>query len=194
MWTDSASGTDLDLGSNERLVWSGQPRGGIRLRSSDAFAIPFSLFWCGFVIFWEYSVLTGSAKRPGPPDVISPIMGVLFLAVGFYLVVGRFIADAYVRGRTTYAVTTERLIIVSGFFSRQTKSLNLRTLSDITLNERSDGSGTITFGPSPVGPNRWFAQSSSWPGAGRYAPPAFEMIESAKEVYDLIRQTQKTAG
>ena len=31
-----------ELGPGERLVWSGKPRGGIRLRAQDAFLIPFS--------------------------------------------------------------------------------------------------------------------------------------------------------
>ncbi|MFO1523308.1 MAG: PH domain-containing protein [Kiritimatiellia bacterium] len=103
---------------------------------------------------------------------------------------GRFFVDAHTRGSTFYGVTSERIIIVSGLFSRQTKSLQLRTVSDISLSERSDGSGTITFGPQHP-----MARSipSGWPGAGQYAAPAFDMIERAKEIYDLIRQTQKTA-
>jgi hypothetical protein len=88
-------------------------------------------------------------------------------------VFGRFIVDARERERTFYGITSERIIIVSGLFSRRTKSLNLRTLTDISLIERPDGSGTITFGPThPVG--QW-AAPGAWPGAGRYAPPAFEM-------------------
>jgi len=87
-------------------------------------------------------------------------------------------------------VTTERIIIVSGLFSRQTKSLQLRTLSDISLIERSDGIGTVTFGlQHPIAQRL----PSDWPGASVYAAPAFDMIDRAKEIYDLIRQTQKTA-
>jgi len=93
------------------------------------------------------------------------------------------------RARTFSGVSTDRIIIVSGLFSRQTKSLQLRTLSDVSLAERGDGSGTITFGPQPP-----FAQRlpSGWPGSGQYAAPAFEMIERAKETYNLIRQAQKS--
>jgi hypothetical protein len=84
------------------------------------------------------------------------------------------------------------VIIISGLFSRRTTSLNLRTMSDISLTERSDGSGTITFGPSM--PFAQYFSSVSWPGAGHFSPPMFDMIEQAKDVYDIIRQAQKAAG
>ena len=99
--------------------------------------------------------------------------------------------DARSRAKTFYGVTNERVIIISGLFSKQVKSLNLRTLMDVSLSERSDGSGTISFGPSyPTG--RWVP--SGWPGASRYAPPAFEMIDEAKSVYETIRQAQKVTA
>jgi hypothetical protein len=161
------------------------------LRASDAFVIPFSLLWCGFAIFWEVMALTATTKAPGPIAIIFPLFGVPFVLIGLYMVFGRLIVDARMRERTFYGITSERIIIVSGLFGRRTKSLNLRTLSDISLTERPDGIGTITFGPmQPFG--QWFA-SGSWPGAGQYAPPAFDMIDHAKEIYDVIRQTQKTA-
>ena len=191
MWSNPASGIERELSSGERLVWSGQPRRGIRLRASDAFVIPFSILWCGFAIFWEVMALTATAKGGGPIALVFPLFGLPFVIVGVYFVFGRFLVDARVRERTFYGITSERIVIMSGLFGRRTKSLNLRTLSDISLTERPDGSGTITFGPThPFG--HWFP-SGSWPGAGRYAPPAFDMIDRAKQVYDVVRQTQKSA-
>ena len=134
--------------------------------------------------------LTATARGGGLTAIVFPLFGVPFVLVGLYLVFGRFIVDARIRERTVYGITNERIIIVNGLFGRRTKSLNLRTLSDVSLTERSDGSGTITFGPTyPFG--QWFA-SGSWPGAGPYAPPAFDMIDRAKEIYDLIRPTQRS--
>ncbi len=179
-----------NLDPGERLLWSGQPRGGIRLRAQDIFLIPFSFLWGGFAIFWEFMVLTQTSKAPGPFGVVFPLFGLPFVCVGLYLIFGRFFADARSRARTFYGVTGERIIIISGLFSRQTKSLQLRTLTDVSLTQRSGSSGTITFGPTL--PMNSFFPSGSWPGTRQYASPSFDLIERAKEVYDLIRKAQRT--
>jgi hypothetical protein len=192
MWNGPTPAIEQELSPGERLIWSGQPRLGMRLRASDVLMIPFSILWCGFAIFWEVMASTATAKDGGAIAIVFPLFGVPFVVIGLYFVFGRFIVDARIRARTFYGITNERIIIVSGLFARRTKSLNLPTLSDISLTERPDGGGTICFGPSyPFG--AWFP-AGSWPGFGQYMPPAFDMIDRAKEVYDLIRQTQKTAA
>ena len=182
-----------NLEQGERLLWSGKPLDGVRLRSQDLFLIPFSLIWGGFAIFWEYSVITHPRNGDGSTGLFMSLWGIPFVCIGLYLIFGRFFADAYNRSRTFYGVTNERIIILSGIFSRQVKSLQLRTLSDISLNQGSGDLGTITFGPSQNTMNI-FIPSGSWPGAGRYAPPSFDLIERPKEVYNIIRQAQKGAS
>jgi hypothetical protein len=192
MWDDAATTLERELSDDERLLWSGQPRGGIRLRAYDAFMIPFSLFWCGFAIFWEAMALGAIGRNFAPQTIMFPLFGVPFVLIGLYMLFGRFFVEAQMRAKTFYGVTDDRIIIVSGLFSRRTKSLNLRTLTDVSLSERSDGSGTITFGPQfPFG--QW-APAGSWPGASQFMPPAFDMIEDAKSVYDVIRKAQKAAA
>lgn len=171
------------LDPGERLLWSGQPRRGIRLRAQDAFLIPFSVLWCGFAIFWEVSVI-----RSGAPFFFM-LWGIPFVCAGLFFVFGRFFFNAHSRAHTTYGVTDERILIVSGVFWQQTKSLQLRTLNDISLTQRSDGSGTVTFGPNHS--MNAFFPAGAWPGTGRYAPPSFDLIERAKEAYDIIRRAQR---
>lgn len=148
----------------------------------DALLIPFSLLWGGFAIYWEASAIRTSAP------FFFTLWGVPFVLMGLYLIFGRFFADSHQRAKTIYAVTTERVIIISGVLREAVKSLNIRALADISLSEKPDGSGTITLGPSS--PYAAFA-SAGWPGSRQYAPPTLEGIQGARSVFELIRQGQK---
>jgi hypothetical protein len=174
-----------ELAGSEKVLWHGQPRAGILFRGSDAIAIPFSIMWCGFAIFWESSVLTSNAP------VFFVLWGIPFIAVGLYFVVGRFLFEGRQRAQTSYAVTTERIIIVSGVFNRSVKSLNLRTLTDLSFSERGNGEGTITFGPTSAFGNMI---SPNWPGARGQTSPMFDVIPDAKRVYEIIRKAQREAA
>jgi len=175
-----------ELSAGEKLLWSGRPRTGIRLSKADVLLIPFSVMWCAGVVYWEKNALSS-----GAPDFF-PLFGLMFVVVGLYFVVGRFIADAFRRGKTFYGLTPQRAIIVSGIFGRQVKSVALASLGEITVSERADRSGTISLG-SPSGLNAWAAGivPPSWPGAARYLPPMLEMIEDVKTVYEQIRAQQR---
>ena len=115
------------ISSGERVLWAGQPKQGVIVRGADAFMIPFSLMWGGFAIFWEASVL--KTEAPG----FFALWGIPFVLFGLYLIFGRFFFEAKQRAHTYYAVTNERIVIISGIFDRKIKSLNLRTLSDLSL-------------------------------------------------------------
>ena len=118
------------------------------------------------------------------PGLFFRLWGIPFVFVGLYFVFGRFFADALARSRTYYGVTSERALIVTTWFGRRVRSIALRTLGEVSTSERSDQSGTITFGAGQPMPQP-FGRSS------RYSPPAFEMIYNAKNVYQLIISTQK---
>jgi len=172
-----------ELAPNERILWTGKPRQGIYLRVSDTFLIPMSLLWCAFVVFWEARVFNSGAP------LFFILWGIPFVLVGLYVVAGRFLVDAKQRSKTFYGLTEDRIIIVSGLFQKKTKTLNLQTLSDISLTEREDRTGTITFGPSP--PFYSWVAGASWPGLGQMAVPSFEAIENARTVYDLINNAKQ---
>ena len=134
---------ESQLGPREKLLWAGRPPQGVMLRPVDAFLIPFSLLWGGFAVFWEWTVINNNNA-----PVFFRLWGIPFVLVGLYFVIGRFLVDQKQREKTTYGITNERVLIVSGVFRRAVKSLNLRTLSDVTMTERGDGSGSIAFGPT----------------------------------------------
>lgn len=179
----------------EHLLWSGRPPAGLMLRASDLYQIPFSVMWCGFAIFWEYSVMRIQPHAPGPApfnDVqgFMTLWGIPFVAIGLYMVFGRFAVDAWQRARTRYALTNQRVIIVSGLWRRRVKSLPLRLLPDVTLTEQGER-GTICF-DNPQTPQRYGNNHfAGWPGFA--VARAFERISNARTVYRLIRQAQEEA-
>jgi hypothetical protein len=167
-----------ELGPGEAILWAGRPSGGIQFHGYDLFVIPFSLVWAGGALQAFGSV------RDGAPLPFT-FAKVLFLAVGAYATVGRFLHDAWRRSRTRYALTSERAIILSGGLSRSLSSVPLRTLTGLTLQERRSGVGTVVFG-SQEG-SGWMA---GWPGAHPQSSPRFELIPEARHVYEQAREAQ----
>jgi hypothetical protein len=176
---------DAELAADERLLWCGRPRLGVVFRSSDVFMIPFSILWAGFAVFWETEAITRGAP------LFFALWGIPFIAMGLHMTVGRFFVDAWQRKRIYYGVTNERVLIISGVFSRTIKSLNIDTLNDVSLSERRNGTGTITFGSTPQMFD-WFS-NVSWPGTSKTSLPILDLPTDAREVYDIIRAAQRAA-
>jgi len=182
-----------ELNSGERLIWAGAPKQGLILKGSDTFTIPFSLLWGGFAIFWEYMALTMAPKAQNAPDgfaLLFPLFGIPFVVIGLYMIFGRFVYDSKKRGKTFYGLTNQRAIIVSGVFRKNVKSLNLKTMSDISLSEKANGYGSIVFGQE----NQMMSMfmGGGFPGMGGSTTPKFELIENAKQVYKQLIGHQKS--
>jgi hypothetical protein len=182
MWNQEQQIIQSKLSGGEQLLWFGRPRQGFFFRKSDAWIVPFSLLWFGFAIFWNYGVWTNTNA-----DTFFRLFGLPFLFVGFYYVFGRFIVDIFQRRKTFYGLTNERIIIVSGLFNQTTKYIDLKGLSEITFEEKSDGLGTITFGRDEVEDSGWFNSNQN----NIVYAPNFEQIPNAKNVYEIIRNAQK---
>lgn len=157
----------------ERLVWVGRPVQGLRLTSIDWLAIPASLVWGGFALFWEVSAIVNGAP------LFFQLWGVPFVAVGVYLILGRFFFDAYRRARTFYGLTDTRALIVVTGATRELVALDLAGQKHIELEETASGFGTIRFG-----------------AARRRAPPppTFEAIPDVRAVHARIRDGQRAAS
>lgn len=176
-----------ELVAGEQVIWCGQPRQGLTLRGSDVFAIPFSLFFACFSVFWMKSAAFSGAPLP------FVLFGAPFVVVGLYLVMGRFFVEAKQRAGTFYALTPQRVIIRSGIFSRSVNSLPLKTLQELSLSERSDGTGTITFGTQhPMA--SMLGGMPGWPGMEQYLGPRFDLVPHARSVYESIRNAQASGG
>ena len=113
-YSSSASGNTASaqlssyLSSGELLLWSGRPDPAVRFASSDAYLIPFSIMWAGFAFFWESSVF-----RSGAP-IFFRLWGIPFMAIGLYIVFGRFFVKARRKRTTAYGITKDRALISTG--------------------------------------------------------------------------------
>lgn len=174
-----------NLVSGEKVLWQGAPAGGIRFRRSDFFLIPFGLFFFGFSLFWETMAVTviGSGNHDQPLiGTVFPIFGIPFILVGFYLVIGRFFWDSYTRKRSTYVLTNRRALIETTSFGSKLISVTLADLSEVGLEQRADGSGTVILGQdTQVG----YGQNSRTKRA-----PRFEFIPDAQRVYKLVEEAR----
>lgn len=163
----------------ERLLWTGRPGRGVSLRWADLFLIPFSLVWGGFAIFWNVMVWTKGAP------LFFAAVGLPFLAMGLYLIAGRFLHEALLRSGLLYAVTDRRVIVLRTRFGHGFRSAEIGRLPALELEEHRGGRGTLRFEARPapriVDPG----------GLGHWVPAVgkrlvFDRIERARFVYDLV--------
>jgi hypothetical protein len=96
--------------SGERLLWSGRPDPDVHFTGRDAFLIPFSLMWGGFAIFWEAAAIAGT--KGGSRFFI--LWGIPFVAIGLYMIFGRFIVKARRKRTTAYGLTDQRALVAVG--------------------------------------------------------------------------------
>ena len=125
------------LAPDEAILWRGRPEKGHLLGPQDAIMIPFSIFWCGFAIFWEVSAISAGAP------FFFALFGIPFVCVGLYITVGRFIHTAWLRKRTAYVITTHKVIRKRG---SKIDMLDANTMPSIHVTAWADGSGCIRFG------------------------------------------------
>lgn len=168
----------------ETVVWSGRPAQGLMLTGRDWLLIPFSLIWCGFVIFWETRVLL----LPQAP-LFFKLFGAAFVLIGLYFVAGRFLLDAWVRSGTQYALTNKRVLIARSWPFAKLTALSLNRLPETSLVEGANGKGTIRLGQPMPYYGLGYGYSSWTPSLD--PAPAFLGIENARSVFEQIQSADR---
>jgi hypothetical protein len=183
-----------DLFKDEKVVWAGQPDARFHFSSGDVFLVPFSLLWGGFALFWEAGVL--GLGGDGAAPTLFVLWGIPFVVMGQYLIWGRFLYKAYKNRRTFYALTNQRVLILSTTRSRQLQTLFLNQLPTINKVARGDGSGILEFGLSPNWAAGAYANSGIdfFGGRSGPAPPAFYDIPDVEGVYQLVLRLKTELG
>jgi hypothetical protein len=166
--------------AGERVLWTGQPKQGIAFHRGDAFLVPFSFAWLGFVIYFFF----GFAAGVGGDAEIDPFLA-LFLAFGIYFAFGRFIHDALIRSGISYAVTDQRVMVLKQ--NGKLSSHDLHRLPMLELTEHGDGTGSISFEKAPSFWNYGRAGGFDMWVPSLAAASQFFRIENPRRVYQLIR-------
>ena len=163
------------LDEDEKILWTGQPQPGLMFKPSDLALSGFGFFFFAFAIFW--TTMAGSmGSEAGLFGYIFPLFGVPFILVGGYLLFGRFFWDAYVRGKTRYALTNRRAIVAKSAFGRSMASHPITKSSEIELQVCTPD--TVNFAAK-------FVRTKN---GGHNVPVGFERIEDGATVYKLLRE------
>lgn len=176
---------DLDgyLDRDERLLWVGKPKLGIRFQFIDIFLIPFSALWFGFAVFWVTMASQGS--------ITFSLFGIPFVFVGFYMLIGRFFVDKRKRDNTVYGVTAKRILIKTGKNKVSVQSFPITDQLQIDLLETSDGRGSITIGSTvDTIVTGQFNQLNQFPNREKTLP-MLDQIADARTVFNQILKLQK---
>jgi hypothetical protein len=179
------------LFADERVLWTGRPKQGLLLTGRDSFLIPFSLLWGGFALFWNIGVWAIPGGGGANPDWFFRLWGLPFLALGIYMIVGRFIHDAWIRRRLSYAVTNQRVLVLRNAMASRLSSLDLHRLPRLELSEQRDGTGSIAFesDSSMFG----FGRTNGFQGwlPSLAAGIQFLRIDHPRSVYELIQKQSR---
>lgn len=138
------SEVEMELRPDEKLLWVGQP-------SSTRYAwraLPifiFGIFFGGFAFFWEFMALVAvGVDGKDPIAWVFPLFGLPFVLVGTGMLTSPLWMPIYARS-IVYAITTERVVMISGYWRRKILSYNPDRLEQIERTQNADGSGDLIF-------------------------------------------------
>jgi hypothetical protein len=177
-----------ELSSGERIQWAGMPNRNVIFHSDDWTAIPFTLVWTGFFVFWEAQALGiwQDTTKPHEPNTFMVLWGIPFLLIGQYMVWGRFFVDAWLKRSTYYAITNRRVLILQEGWKRKTQFAFLESIPEIS--REGNDMGTLWLGTKlPILGSRGGSAKRS---VSRFdisdAVPTLADIDDVNSVYHLI--------
>lgn len=180
-----AAGWAPYLEPGERLLWTGAPPGGLRFALSDLGPSFVGLVFTVFAVGWTVT----AAGSPGPAFL--PVMGLVPLAIGLYLLIGRRLWAAWRRARTAYALTDRRAIIATRHLGRRLRSFPITPALQIDF--RLGDESTLIFARETD-----LGQRIGGRGKGHQRPNVneigFEHIADGPHVARLIRRIQARTG
>lgn len=122
------------LQPEETLLWRGAPGPG-KLNSYGRVPLLFSVVWLGFSLIWEVvAILSGI--------FFMILFGIPFVLIGLSVALGAPIKNAKLKGKISYAVTDQRLLIREG---EDVSMFTADMLPSLKIRMNKNGTGTILF-------------------------------------------------
>jgi hypothetical protein len=179
---DAQQEVQPELLPNERILWAGRPNKSVIFHRSDWITVPISLLWGGIPTIVLFSGLLTKPKQQGDPLLFFFVLGIFFV-VGQYAIWGRFLHMAWKKGRTFYAITNRRALIVTNSWSRIFSAFDLDRLPAMEKITRRDGIGCIRFQISPDSPTRSNQNFMFWDIMNL---PGFVDVSGVDSVYSIL--------
>jgi hypothetical protein len=148
--SDAQLRAQSELQSGESIYWTGTAdprRAALSALPASFFGIPFA----GFALFWistayrATSTMSKSSHNAFTTGFsVFPLFGLPFLLIGLGVILAPL--WAFLKGRSTvYAVTNQRVMIITGTNSRSVQSYTPADILGVEHRERPDGSGDIVL-------------------------------------------------
>ena len=124
---------------------------------------------------------------PGALRYVCPaIIGLVFVYVGYYMLIGRFIHDMRERRRTWYTVTDRRCLIVVDGKIIETKSVYWNFIQGIVREQHGDGTATVYFELTPQARKEMPGEDDGIVGMRRPPGVYFERLDDPAAVECLV--------
>lgn len=181
MYVESA----IELATDEKILWEGKPKQGIIFRYTDIALIPFSIFWTLAALIFELISLQSNV-----PIYLS-LIGIPFLLIGLFLLIGRYVLDIKRRKNISYCITNRRIIIKAEKLKSTAHSYQMTAIPRITIKNKSRKFGTIILGNEQgLSFGRGLElEEFYWLNPKRLS--RLELIEKSDDVFKLILELQK---
>lgn len=176
-----------EIQPGETLRWVGAPDG----RRAWRPALPIVLFgvpWTLFALFWEGMAIWGtSTHRTSAPsgfDVVFPLFGLPFVAVGLGMLSSPWWMIRRAR-QTVYAITDRRVLMIVAGRTLTVNSYSGADFANVERRELPDGSGDLVFlnAAPPV-----TSSTRSYQRQGGTTPPGLYGIPAVRNVERLLRE------
>ena len=144
-----APGWDDLLDEGEEILWQGRPDLLLVFDTNARITSAIGLVCAIVALKWLSHVLT-HAPGPGALAVVVPVLALIFMAVGLYLLAGHYYASVYRRARTWYTLTSKRAYLATTILGqRSLKSWDVTPALNLTLADGTPGSIWFDAGSRP---------------------------------------------